>query len=86
MNNWIELNDKLPEHEETVLITLKDGTRLDGGTLIGNQVSIAVFYNDVEDSGRWYPFFSVWEDPKAELTQEVLAWMPLPKPFNEEGE
>lgn len=82
MSNWIKPKDKLPENEQEVLITVEECTELGGG--IGTQRAVwqAVFYNDPLEN--WYPFFRTWIDDEKELTEDVVAWMPLPEPYTEE--
>lgn len=78
MSEWINPNEKLPENDESVLITVKAGTDLeDYGIPYHDEVWQAVFHDD-----GWYKHFTTWND--VQLTKEVKAWMPLPEPYLEE--
>ena len=83
MNEWIDVLEKLPKSEEIVLVTLREGTDIygDGGKTSENRVNIAMFYDKPEHSGKWFPFFCVLENQNKEFTDEVIAWMPLPEPY-----
>lgn len=75
MSKWIDPNDRLPECDEEVLITVKAGTDLeDYGETTTEEVWQAVFHSE-----GWCRNFTLWND--VELTGEVLAWMPLPEPY-----
>ena len=82
---WIRPIDKLPESEEIVLVTVKEGTHYNGSYLCRDQVHEAYFVNDPSVAGTWYPFFELMEDlERTPLTEEIAAWMPLPAPYNDE--
>lgn len=82
MNDWIKCTDKLPKNEQEVLITLKGEALCRGGYDTDNKVVEAMFVNNPFFDGSWYPFFSVWgDDENRHHIEDVLAWMPLPKPY-----
>ena len=83
---WIELTDKLPESEDIVLVTVKDGTPNNGAELIGTQVHEAWFVNDSNVSDDWLPYFVLMDDHAGnKLRKEVIAWMPMPEPYRAQG-
>lgn len=83
MNEWIDVLDELPKGETIVLVTLREGTDIygDGRKIDENQVRMAMFFDKPEVSGKWFPFFCVLENENKEFTDEVIAWMPLPEPY-----
>ena len=81
---WIPTKERLPEHEEVVLVTVREGSKYDGSITLVNCVEEAIFYHEKED---WCPYFSLngyRED--IHLTNEVIAWMPLPEAYDPEEE
>ena len=80
---WIKPIDKLPKEGEEVLITVADGTRA-FGSILSKEVCQAQFHNDPTFSGKYYPIFSLYDSEGTELTGEVVAWMPMPQPYDEE--
>lgn len=83
MSEWIKCTERVPEHEQAVLITVKAGTELAGSILCEDEVMDAYFFNDPEVDEGWYPYFEPWRDGNVKLIQEVTAWMPLPEPYEE---
>lgn len=84
MSGWINLRDKMPESESEVLVTLKDGSNVGGCSLIGNQVFKAMFIDDDAVDEAWAPFFWVCgENSDRKFRDEIIAWMPLPEPYEE---
>lgn len=86
MSDWIKCKDKLPESESFVLVTIEDGSEVPEGECVGRQVYEALFTDDKNVDELWYPhFIPVDENVNHEInwTKEVIAWMPLPKPFEE---
>ena len=83
---WISVGDRLPE-EGTYLVTVERmvGTpRVDIKSFAKDLYSVDEFdfYNKKRKSG-WYDYdseYGYWEDEK------VIAWMPLPEPYKEEGD
>ena len=74
--NWRLCSEELPETTDEVLITY---------TVVGNKkkrfVETASYCDDVEGEGHWT---SVWDEYCiAGAEEEVIAWMPLPKPYRE---
>ena len=80
MSEWIKCTDRLPENEQEVLISLRDGAYCRGG-YGGATVVDAMFSNDPLFAGTWFPIFSVWGDDKEYQVEDVVAWMPLPEPW-----
>ena len=69
---WIPVTERLPKKEECYLIT---------STLVRNDNGHKTFYTNIAkwEEGQWvdeyeYPFNS----------EAVIAWMPLPDPYEEE--
>lgn len=88
MIEWIDLADKLPENEQEVLVTVRKGTDLGEYITTDNEVKIAMFVNDLDVAGTWYPFFYLLDchvtEPNKHFISEVLAWAPLPEPYRNE--
>ena len=62
MSEWIPVSERLPKHDQEVLISLEWG--IDIGTYSG---------------GEWHSeWINHYDDG------DVLAWMPLPKPYVKE--
>ena len=81
MNNWIKIEDKRPESETRVLVTVKEGTEMPGGYANYPQVWTAYFYEADEDF--WFSRF-ILDGMNKHITDDVIAWMPMPKPYGEE--
>ena len=66
---WIPCKERLPEKSDEYLIT------------IGTQIYLSWFYKDEEDDEKWtyYDGNGKWSYKNA----DVIAWMPLPKPYKE---
>lgn len=80
MFEWIKTEDKRPEDEQLVLVTVKKGTYV-LGQLSRNAVYEAIFY---ENGEQWCPYFQIVDcSDQTKLTGEVIAWAPLPEPFEE---
>ena len=72
MNKWISINKKLPPANEEVLATLA----------WNDQISIIEYCPDLRDH-----FVFLYEGGDNGTLEDILAWMPLPKPYiEEEGE
>ena len=63
---WIPTSERLPEEDADVLVTLKCG-------LIG------IMQKKLADDDNGEPCY-IWQDFEGE-EHEVVAWMPLPKPY-----
>ena len=85
MIEWIDLADKLPENEQEVLVTVRKGTDLGEYKTTDNEVKIAMFVNDLDVAGTWYPFFYLLDchvtDLNKQFVTEIIAWAPLPEPY-----
>ena len=73
---WRLCSEELPETDDEVLITY---------SVFGNQkkrfVETARYCDDIDGEGHWN---SVWDEYRiASAEKEVIAWMPLPKPYRE---
>lgn len=68
-----------PDEDSFVLITVAPGTRTDMGTATCNQVMFAHYSTEdgVDKSFQTIGYGDVF------LNDEVLAWMPIPKPWEE---
>ena len=67
---WIPVSERLPEKKRSVLITTSED-------FVGEACYWATTENHVIWKGyRWEATY--WDD-------EVIAWMPLPKPYREDG-
>ena len=82
MSEWIMLWDELPQSEQEVLVTVEANTDYDGGIRVNRSVTTAMFFNS-EDWG-WYPYFELGVGEHNECTKEIVAWMPLPGPYEKE--
>lgn len=70
-NEWIPCSERLPKRDELVLVTYKTTDRIHLCRYI--------------DDGSENPWWSYIDDCCA-WNNVVLAWMPLPKPYREDGE
>ena len=72
MSEWIPVKERLPENKETVLLTFKHF--VSGNTIgLGSMILLR---------GKTH-----WHVREQNLgTYDVLAWMPLPEPYKEDGE
>lgn len=66
---WIPVNKELPKKDGEYLVTV-------GGEATFPDVDTAWFYH-----GHW---FTLSIHPYNQCTVKVIAWMPLPKPYEEE--
>lgn len=76
--NWIKRTEKTPENETIVLVTVEDGTVTDVGIAIGRQVLTAFYDEDGHFQAIGYGTVCLDED--------VVAWAPMPEPYDEEAE
>ena len=89
MSEWIPVKERLPEmHEETgilkkfvkmrsdeVLVTIKE--KNSGSVITHSGCSLW--------DGKWHGDIFEWLKA-GKCDYEVIAWMPLPKPYREDGE
>ena len=74
--HWIPCSERLPETDDEVLTTY-----IVNGNKNKRYVETSTYYDG--DEGHWA---SPWDEYRVAGTRvEVLAWMPLPKPYKEEG-
>lgn len=72
MNNWIDINDRLPDQGEYVLVSFENSTLPDIGRYeIDSDGSGAFYLGDEDTSYTSFGFFA-------------NAWMPLPKVYRRE--
>lgn len=71
--DWVKIEDKIPENFQRVLVTCKCGTP-------EKPYFVITIGSCVNRDGKLD-----WSDEQAEydLLGDVVAWMPLPKPFVE---
>ena len=67
---WIPCSERLPEDGENVLVTYKTTEKIH-----------PCQYHDDGSRNPWYSYI----DQCRAYMNVVLAWMPLPKPYREEG-
>jgi hypothetical protein len=72
-DEWIPCSERLPENDELMLVYYIDPRENAVDTWIGWHEMENVWYIDGKAHGK-------------EFGNEVLAWMPLPKPYIEDGE
>ena len=75
---WIKVDDKLPEDRQKCLVVAKSISDEIG-------VAIATSFTDLHknDKAGWYGYDSQWGYWRI---KDVIAWMPIPSPYREEGE
>lgn len=90
VNKWISVKDGLPKDNETVNITWINRKPVSYYTDIKDKpfTATGVYYK-----GNWYWWsatiqdcldeYDVFEPDKIDESIEIVAWMPLPKPYNE---
>lgn len=66
---WIPVKERLPEDEQEILFSTKTG-RVHSGK-----------YHDDDSANQWYSH----RDKCRAWNNVVNAWMPLPKPYREDG-
>lgn len=69
--NWIPCSERLPKEGQTVLITVNNKKRIVHEAIYNgkNKLNHAVWHSPWE-----YDFRTYWGE-------EILAWMPLPEPY-----
>lgn len=84
MDGWIPCSERLPNKEELYMVTLK--------TVSDDYRFIDLLYygkplmpNCKVNGACWYRSDSEWGDVVYDDT-DILAWMPLPKPYREDNE
>lgn len=79
---WIPCSERLPDESEFVLITIDIGTVTEDGTAMVEQV-LTAHYSSADGEEN---LFQTIGYGNVFLSKEVTAWMPLPKPYREDGE
>ena len=75
-NGWRLCSEELPETEDEVLTTY-----IVNGNQKKRYVETASYFNEGDREGHWN---SVWDEYRVSGTKiEVIAWMPLPKPYRQ---
>lgn len=76
---WFTKEERLPEENNLVLITVEDGTETDAGTAVGRQVLMAHYSTEdgAEKSFQTIGYGDVF------LNDEVVAWSPIPEPYED---
>lgn len=79
---WVPCSERLPEEDTDVLICYR--YKQDEGDTSNIKIDITS-YGTVCLGGRAIQFLKEWREPFAffHLNYEVIAWMPLPEPYNE---
>ena len=79
-DDWIPVSERLPKRGKDVLVTRKYYGK-DDGNKDSIYVEISACYADGEE---WHGFSDEYKmSPK---NHKVIAWMPLPEPYREDGE
>lgn len=74
VGGWISVEDRLPETNDEVLTTY-----IVNGNKTKRFVEAASYCDDIDGEGFWT---SPWDEYTLPGTrQEVIAWMPMPKPY-----
>ncbi len=79
LNSWIPVSERLPKDEEYVLVCYSNGDIRTAYYYIDTSVYETEF-EDSCDTG-WYDYTEEFM-----LDQDVIAWQPLPQPYNMESE
>ena len=80
IDGWTPTAEKLPDEDGDYLITIAAGTVTDVGIATVNQVLTANFSLEDGESKA----FQTWGYGDVFLNKEVIAWMPMPEPYDEE--
>lgn len=74
--NWILVTERLPEEDGTYLVTFKNGIKV---CMVG--------YGSCERTSLGYPIGHGWynlEEAQYYAEDSIIAWLPLPKPYEED--
>lgn len=93
VQGWIPCSERLPENIRPVIVTWKNTDPASYYQyIVGKHFTGTACYKN----GKWYWYSSTTEDMLAEYGRydseefdeaiECIAWMPLPKPYREDGE
>lgn len=83
---WIDINERRPNNEDYVLVTLREGAETPTGTTIDSEVELAWFVDDPMIDELWFPHFQFANTKDVLIRNEdVIAWAPLPAPYDEEA-
>ena len=72
---WIPCSERLPKEGERILVTAAL-----------EHVMVAHYGKMFFEKERGNVFYLAGEDGDADITDVVVAWMPLPEPYREEGD
>ena len=75
-NNWIPCSERLPEEYGEYLVTYKS----DGKQIFMDIIEYEMSYEFDHEKNRFKGIWLFADDWQA-LDSEVIAWMPLPKPY-----
>ena len=74
INNWIPCSERLPEEYGEYICTMENGQVQECGFVPEKQKGLIKGWSTCEADGH-----------KFLRNKDVLAWMPLPEPYSEEG-
>ena len=75
IGGWIPVSKRLPKEGERILVTAAL-----------EHVMVAHYGKMFFEKERGNVFYLAGEDGDADITDVVVAWMPLPEPYREEGD
>lgn len=81
---WIPLEERVPEENQEVLITLEIDWSYGRGTDIKYEVDIATFSKFGGYISTEYGYFDTPNDWLEGQPCDVVAWLPLPEPYKKE--
>ena len=84
MNNWIPVSERLPEEDETVLVTVNfKGLAMKYKNGWTDHIKPCLYVEVASHTdGHWSSYSDEYKVSKNR--HEVIAWMPLPKPYKAE--